>query len=218
MSKLKDLTASVFHQLTVISREPNDKNGSARWLCVCSCGIHKSIPARRLVSEETKSCGCYLIAKSSTQQGGSKNIAYNSWKGMVARCHNTKNKDYCRYGALGITVYEEWINSFQAFITHIGPKPTAKHSVDRFDNTVGYVPGNVRWATATEQQANRKCTVKVLYQGRLQPLSVLATKHGKDHCLVYTRVIKYGWSVEDALTRPLRKDLHRLNNVRECES
>jgi len=35
---LKDITGSVFGALTVLNREPNKKDGSAVWQCVCRCG------------------------------------------------------------------------------------------------------------------------------------------------------------------------------------
>ena len=49
---------------------------------------------------------------------------------------------------------DEWILSFFAFFSHIGQKPTPKHSIDRIDNDGNYEPGNVRWATAKEQMNN----------------------------------------------------------------
>jgi len=38
----------------------------------------------------------------------------------------------------------------------LGPKPSPKHTVDRIDNDGHYVPGNVRWATRSEQNKNQR--------------------------------------------------------------
>ena len=51
---------------------------------------------------------------------------------------------------------EEWINSFTAFYAYIGDPPTPKHTIERINNDVGYEPGNVRWATYSEQLINQR--------------------------------------------------------------
>lgn len=62
-------------------------------------------------------------------------------------------------GGRGITVHPEWVDSFEAWFEHVGPRPDGM-SLDRIDNESGYVPGNVRWATRAEQQANRRKAVR----------------------------------------------------------
>ncbi|HXI41511.1 MAG TPA: hypothetical protein VNH83_16125, partial [Bryobacteraceae bacterium] len=78
------------------------------------------------------------------------------WKDMIKRCENQNNRAYVDYGGRGITVCPEWRSSFQAFYEHIGPRPAPDLSVDRIDNDRGYEPGNVRWATRTEQANNKR--------------------------------------------------------------
>jgi hypothetical protein len=79
---------------------------------------------------------------------------------MKTRCTNDKLRLWHRYGGRGIKVYELWLNDFEAFFQHIGPRPSPKHSVDRIDNDRGYEPGNVRWATVKEQAASQ-CLTKL---------------------------------------------------------
>ena len=50
---------------------------------------------------------------------------------------------------------DEWINSFSAFMSHIGPKPSGL-TLERIDNNRGYEPGNVKWATMSEQNRNKR--------------------------------------------------------------
>ena len=81
---------------------------------------------------------------------------------MIQRCTNPKDRRYPRYGGRGIKVCERWLNSFEAFLEDLGPRPEgtteggrALFSIDRKNNDGHYEPGNVRWATPDEQGANR---------------------------------------------------------------
>ena len=89
---------------------------------------------------------------------------YDIWKNILTRCEDPRNKRYPRYGGRGITVCDRWhdIRNFVADIEQeIGVKPArcpecgGRYSLDRIDNDRGYEPGNVRWATATEQNLNK---------------------------------------------------------------
>jgi hypothetical protein len=50
---------------------------------------------------------------------------------------------------------EAWRNDFAQFLRDVGPCPPGL-SLDRYPNNDGnYEPGNVRWATASEQRRNQ---------------------------------------------------------------
>lgn len=88
-----------------------------------------------------------------------KTSEYIAWDNVKARCRNPKRADYVWYGARGITICDEWLNSFNAFLAGVGPSPGNGYSLDRIDNDKGYEPGNVRWATKAEQARNRSTTI-----------------------------------------------------------
>lgn len=83
---------------------------------------------------------------------------------MKRRCSEPKHVGWALYGGRGIRVCPEWMASFDAFYAHIGPKPSPRHSVDRIDNSRGYEPGNVRWATPKEQSRNRRPSFLLIRQ------------------------------------------------------
>lgn len=82
---------------------------------------------------------------------------------MQQRCHNPRNSSWRYYGARGIAVWSGWRGpgAFARFLAHVGPRPSAAHSIDRIDNARGYEPGNVQWATAAEQSQNRRLVAMV---------------------------------------------------------
>lgn len=78
-----------------------------------------------------------------------------AWRNMRARCNNPNQKDYKHYGGRGIQVCQRW-NSYKIFAADVGPHPGGGFTLDRIDNNRGYEPGNVRWATRTEQVRNSR--------------------------------------------------------------
>ena len=85
---------------------------------------------------------------------------YGVWSNMKARCLNSDLKDYQNYGARGIKIHDSWIHDFRAFETYVsqelGLRPSKNHSLDRINNDGHYEPGNLRWATFSEQVNNRR--------------------------------------------------------------
>lgn len=110
-----------------------------------------------LRSGHAKSCGCLhseIVAKNKTIHGQLKTPAYFSWQAMIGRCTNPNHIAYPWYGARGIKVCESWL-TFANFFADMGERPEGT-TLDRKDNEKGYEPGNCRWATRQEQDANRR--------------------------------------------------------------
>ncbi len=74
---------------------------------------------------------------------------------MMDRCTNPKSKDWKNYGGRGIRVCLRWLESVENFLADMGERP-ANTSIDRIDVNGNYEPGNCRWATKQEQEANKR--------------------------------------------------------------
>lgn len=157
----KDLLGKRFGKLTVIKREYNKPGTHARWLCKCDCGKEVVIQSHCLTSGKQKSCGCFVVEMHTTH-GESKSRLYNIWNCMKQRCGNKNNHNFKEYGARGITVCEEWKNSFEVFYKWAmenGYKPDAKRgecTLDRIDNNGNYCPDNCRWTSMKNQCQSRR--------------------------------------------------------------
>lgn len=140
---------------------------------------------------------------------------YSTWSNMIDRCHNPNSKSYRAYGAKGIRVCERWRGSFEAFISDVGPRPSAEYSIDRYpDNAGNYEPGNVRWATRIEQRRNRPDNRVITVDGVTATAAELADKYGMPRSVVHGRLC-LGWSPDEALKLPYREgSLHCRPNTR----
>jgi hypothetical protein len=111
---------------------------------------------------------------------------------MLTRCRNKNCDSYERYGGKGIAVCARWIKSFQAFLDDMGPRPSLKHSLDRFPNGAGdYEPGNCRWATPEQQTANKGNRIVITLGGAIMFLPEAAKILGLDYYSAY-RLVQNG--------------------------
>jgi hypothetical protein len=149
-----------FGRLTIIGEPVPGCGKGALVPCRCECGTERLVKRRSLLSGHTSSCGCASgqpnrrarrAAEFHFKSGAPE---YTVWTHMVQRCTNPRRRGYEHYGGRGIRVCDRWRNSFAMFLADMGPRPSAKHSIDRVDNDGHYEPGNVRWATRAVQARN----------------------------------------------------------------
>lgn len=113
-----------------------------------SCGTVKGQPRRFIQGH-----GARLNLKSTLTHGMNGSPEDKAYRAAKQRCMNRRNPDWVNYGGRGIQFN---FLCFEQFVAELGPRPSPYHSLDRKNNNGHYEPGNVRWATPSEQQANRR--------------------------------------------------------------
>lgn len=213
MSKITDLTGNVYSYLTVISFSHKENHSRVNrpyyWNCKCVCGNEVLVNSNNLKGGSTKSCGCMrskLISKATSTHGLSSSREYNIWRAMKQRCDDHGNK---RYGGRGINVCKRWSDSFENFLSDMGPCPTNKHSIDRKNTDGNYTPSNCRWATTKEQCNNMSTNVIIEYNGIKYTLMELCERHKLNYNVMQRR-ISHNWTVEDAINTKVRFRPKRL--------
>jgi hypothetical protein len=158
----ENLIGRKYTWLTVLSGGGKDKSRNIIWECQCICGKKTIVAGSALRAGRVKSCGCLRDFKSRQRKGRlnksychgmCRTPEYKAFYSAKNRCTNTETKNYADYGGRGIQF--KFI-SFEEFLSHIGVRPSSKHSLDRIDNDGNYELGNVRWATKEQQMHNRR--------------------------------------------------------------
>ena len=153
MPRFIDRVGTRFGRLVVTSRAGTTASKKVLWECLCDCGNVTRVDICSLVTANTLSCGCYLKEKI-TKHGGWQKGSYNTWRAMVRRCTNPQDKDYPRYGGVGVSVCPEWLD-YPAFVADMG-EPVGDETLDRIDTYGNYVRENCRWAGVKTQNRNTR--------------------------------------------------------------
>lgn len=153
-SNLIQLKGVTVGELFVLFRTAS--KGRPKWRCECkACGSRVTVPHNRLIDKKNPKTHCGCLRKGLPTLFKRE---YHAWSDAAARCHILHHPTYPSYGAKGITMCNEWRDSFKAFLDYIGPRPEGGYSLDRIDAYGNYEPGNVRWADIQTQARNKKDT------------------------------------------------------------
>lgn len=206
MAKFINQTGKRFGRLLVQQHMGRNRSFKQLWRCLCDCGKEAVVTTQELNNGHTTSCGCYLKERI-TKHGGWNKGSYNTWRAMMRRCYNPKDKDYRNYGAVGIKVYLGW-HDYLAFADAIG-EPQGDETLDRIDPYGDYTPHNCRWASIPTQARNKRLSkksktghtgVSEVYEGRWMAKLSINKK------AFYSKVFS---SLEEAVAA--RKELERIH-------
>ena len=183
----EEIIGKKFGKLTIIGYT-RGKNSTLLCECICECSPDKTkwILWSSLKTGKTKSCGCLnsseVRRKRATKHGQKGTRLYQTWHGMKDRCNNPNNPGYKNYGERGITVCEEWNNSFKSFFEWAKKSGYEDNlEIERIEVNSGYSPDNCRWTTDFEQARNKRNNIYITYNGETHILKDWATILGIDY-------------------------------------
>jgi hypothetical protein len=132
---------------------------------------------------------CYWQEKVNSRS----NALYSIWKGIRRRCGligSSTDKHFRSYVRRGIGMDDDFANSFAAFAEEVGPRPSPRHQIDRIDNNLGYVRGNMRWATPKENANNTSGNIYIEIDGERKTLQQWCDHYGVNNKTVHGRFSK----------------------------
>lgn len=122
---MKDITGQRFGSLVAVRHSHTGKNYMQYWVYKCDCGKEHTARSNTVAYElrkgdpELPSCGCVELARKTAHGFRKKedtHPAYRAYRSMMTRCYDSNSPNYKWYGAVGVTVCDEWRNSPKAFV------------------------------------------------------------------------------------------------------
>lgn len=210
MKIIKDIENYInkkYNRLTIKSVKGEIKGKCSTWLnCQCECGNMKVVRFDYLVNGRTKSCGCYRKDNARKQSKElethhlSNTRLFEIHRAMKRRCYDKEVKNYNNYGARGITVCDEWLNSLESFAKWSydnGYNDTL--TIDRIDNNGNYEPSNCRWVDQQTQQNNKRNNIFLEYNGEKKTIAQWSRELNISYGKLYNRAIINNMTIENIL-------------------
>jgi DNA-directed RNA polymerase subunit RPC12/RpoP len=185
-----DLSGHRFGSVVAVRQDGKTSDGKIKWEFICDCGIAFSCSGSRVKRGEVFSCpecSKKRVAKSRTTHGLRQTPEYRIWTHIKSRCLNSNVPEFKSYGGRGISICDQWIDSFENFISDMGNRPSPHHSIDRINNNGNYEPSNCRWATQETQANNTRKNKKIEINGEKKKDAECAIEAGLNSQIVYKR-------------------------------
>ena len=128
---------------------------------------------------------------------------------MKRRCYQPHRRGYENYGGRGIKVCDRWlhgdgtIGGFSCFVNDMGIRPSKDHWIERANNDGDYDPGNCRWAHKSEQNYNKRNTIRFYAFGKSLTMKQAVDEYGIPYNVLIQRLTTHKMNPELALTKPI---------------
>lgn len=205
-------TGKMFGYWRVLSRNLLRKKGELYVRCLCtSCEKEFDVSWHNLKSGKTQSCNTCgqrrMIEARKVAEWGRATDALDHlfaerWRAIMQRCYDPSCRVYKDYGGRGIRLHPDFHNKID-FVDYIRtlPNACAELSLDRIDVNGDYAPGNLRFATQSEQCLNQRKTVYLKYDGKTWPATLWARRYSRFAANTVTRLARKGLTGEEILAR-----------------
>ena len=140
---------------------------------------------------------------------------YHIWKQLKSRCNNPSQQQYETYSKIG---YDPRWEQFSNFYEDMHETYQDGLTIDRIHNDKPYGPNNCRWATRSQQQRNRRATVKIKLYDELEYKACaadLADAFGISQRAFSDR-LRLNYDLNTALFKPV-KGKDRFEGLSEAE-
>lgn len=183
-----DISGQKYGRLFAISFDETDRHGNSVWKCKCECGEFSYVRLGALRAgqiKQCKKCSDMEKVKYDIETPRLKSI----YMDMKRRCYDASRKNFHRYGARGIKVCQEWLESPQSFEKwSLENGYSDELTIDRIDNDGNYEPSNCRWADYFVQANNRSNNSALEYKGEILTITQWAEKLDVDVSTIYNRI------------------------------
>lgn len=204
-----EFIGKTYNNLTILEDLGNPNGNDRTVLAKCICGSIREYVLLNIKKGQSKSCGC--IRKPKKNAGLKEHPLYWIRSGMMDRCYNKNSAAYPYYGERGVVVCEEWINQPRAFIEwgiSNGWKPGLEIDKDIMAKELGvepllYSPERCMFVSEKENSNSRRSNKYLTYNGQTKTIAEWRDVTGIGHVIYYR--LRSGWSVEKALTTPVKK-------------
>lgn len=205
-NKIEVITGDRYGRLTIVL-EVESRNKQRFFECKCDCGVVITACLYSLRRGSIVSCGCFhkeYMSSVFKTHGYTGTRLYNTWLNIKQRCCNPNNPRSKNYGLNGVTVCNEWLNSFEAFKNwSLANGYNDNLTIDRINVYGNYEPENCRWITNSAQQSNRRNNRVITFNGLSKTITEWAREKGISIKTLQCR-INSGWDIEKALNEPVK--------------
>ena len=178
-----------------------NNKGDRKCLFECSCG-KQFIAYFHIVKSKQKSCGCAAKGVNKTH-GLTKTTEYMSWSKIKSECYNTSFDRYPKIGGIGIKVCDEWLNSFETFLSDMGNRPSSKFKLKRIDALKNFNKENCRWVELILKPKLKKEKLMVSYNNVVLSIDEWSLKYNIEVSILKKR-IKRGWPLDKVFLQNVR--------------